>query len=338
MIAVGACPVCASTPQRQEQIVATSEVAAERVNRAARVVEAQQTGLNALHQQRKSMLERIEAGLDDRSKVQSQAADQRAKLAALGGRLPAPSAAVSELEASVKVNQENLSGLLKDRTEMIARYRRMMHQASERIVSAHSTVREHFQEYVRHFLAELCELNLRYRKRPIGESGQSVDFPGFDVLMTSGVFPDQPRPRETRDDISESQKEFIDLAFRMALIRSAAPPEGGAMLVLETPEASLDSLFTYRAGDLLRQFAEEGGDIGNVLIASSNLNDANMIPALLGIDRDPARVGEVPTRVMNLLDLAAPNAALALQGPAYRRQYAAATSSKPDRIPAGDAE
>jgi hypothetical protein len=232
----------------------------------------------------------------------------------------------------VKVNQENLSKLLKDRTERIARYQRMMQKASERIDSAHTEIKKHFQVYVQHFLEEICELNFRYRKRAIGQSGQTVDFPGFDILMTSGVFPGQPRPRETRDDISESQKEFIDLAFRMALIRTAAPPEVGAMLVLETPESSLDSLFIYRAGDLLRKFAEEGGEVGNVLIASSNLNEANMIPALLGIDRRPSVTeADVSKHLINLLDVAAPNGAMALHGNAYKQQFTVATTPNPSR-------
>jgi hypothetical protein len=54
------------------------------------------------------------------------------------------------------------------------------------------------------------------------------------------------------------------------------------MLVLETPAANLDSLFIYNAGDLLRNLANEKGQSANLLLASSNLNDANMIPALLG--------------------------------------------------------
>jgi hypothetical protein len=263
-------------------------------------------------------------------------AEHRSRLAALGARLPASSTAISELETSTKVNQENLSALLKDRTERILRYRRMMDDASQRIGTACAEVKTHFQAYVRHFLAETCELNFRRRTRPVGESGQTVDFPGFDVLMTSGVFPDQPRPRETKDDISQSQKEFIDLAFRMALIRTAAPADQGAMLILETPEASLDSLVIYRAGDLLRQFAAGGGELGNVLIASSNLNEANMIPALLGIDREPhAPREEIARRMINLLDIAAPNAAMALQGDAYRRLYLTAVTPNPARVPTG---
>jgi adenylate kinase len=333
-IADGHCPICDSPPSAQEGVVVSQEVAAERVNRAARDLAAREAGLKTLGEERKRKIERIEGLLAVRREKQDELVALHQKINAIGARLPASSEVISELEVSVKINQENVSRLLKDRTEKIIRYRQMMEAASQRIMAAHVEIKRHFQNYVGHFLAETCELNFRSRKRAIGESGQSVDFPGFDVMMTSSVFPDQPQPRLTRADISESQKEFIDLAFRMALIRTAEATDGGAMLVLETPEASLDSLFIYRAGDLLRNFAEEGGVIGNVLIASSNLNDANMIPALLGIDRAPeSPSSEIEARMINLLDVAAPNAAMSQQGDQYRDQYKRATTPDPKRLP-----
>jgi hypothetical protein len=109
------------------------------------------------------------------------------------------------------------------------------------------------------------------------------------------------------------------------------------MLVLETPEASLDSLFVTEAGALFRRFAAGGGALGNVFIASTNLNNEGMIPALFGAVKPPAReeapedadvlavdvqwepedepnpAVPVPDRhryLINLLDLAAPNSAL----------------------------
>jgi hypothetical protein len=66
------------------------------------------------------------------------------------------------------------------------------------------------------------------------------------------------------------------------LMEAAGAPESDAMLVLETPEASLDSLFVREAGALFRRFAAKGDALGNVFIASTNLNNEGMIPALFG--------------------------------------------------------
>lgn len=336
-ITEGICPICESPPEKQENIMAAPEVAAERVNKAARDLAARDAGMQEMVKEHLGLIGVVEELLSRRRDQQDELEAMRSKLASLGAKLPASSEAISELETSVKVNQERVAALLKDRTENITRYRGMMQAATTRIMTAHIQIKEHFQTYVRHFLAETCELNFRTRRRAIGESGQSVDFPGFDVMMTSGVFPDDPQPRLSRSDISESQKEFVDLAFRMALIKTVEANEGGAMLVLETPEASLDSLFIYRAGDLLRNFAREGGSVGNVLVASSNLNDANMIPALLGIDREPSTpTEEIQSRMVNLLEIAAPNAAMAARGNRYREQYSKAITADPRRLPDQD--
>lgn len=330
---LGTCPVCESPAVIQERFATAGATTAAQLNGVAEQLKRQRQSLEGLAQSWTASSQEVDRLLEKRRGLQEQQREQRLKLAALGARVPTAQGAINQLEASVKVTQTQLESLAKTRQALLNGLRQLMAQVAQRIERAHLSVREHFQNYVQHFLAERCELNLRTRKRYIGESGQTVEFPGFDVLMTSGVFPDQPRPRETREDISESQKEFIDLAFRMALIKTATADGNGAMMVLETPEASLDSLFVYRAGGLLLRFAEAGAsDLGNILIASSNLNAANMIPALLGIDVEPTRAAEVSTRVLNLLDLAAPNAALNSLGQAYRQQLAHALTPNPSRV------
>ena len=96
------------------------------------------------------------------------------------------------------------------------------------------------------------------------------------------------------------------------------------MLVIETPEASLDTVFVDRAGALLRKFADENSGKHNVVLASSNLTSANMVRSLLGIDRlTKLQVKtEVPKRIINLMELAAPNAAVRQFRPEYNKELA----------------
>jgi hypothetical protein len=100
------------------------------------------------------------------------------------------------------------------------------------------------------------------------------------------------------------------------------------MLILETPEASLDSVFVPRAADLLRRFAvRTAGAAASRLIASSNINREQMIPALFGaypdarfhgLVVDEAAVASPPPvpaeirsqYVLDLLAIAAPTRAL----------------------------
>jgi len=314
-------------------VVSVTEVAAERVNKAAKDLETQRQNLEVLRTQREAIAGRITTMLDERHDLQQTLDRYRLELAALEARLPISAAAMSELEASVKVSQERVDELAKNRAEAIRTFRLLMTKAGTLIENKHPAIRQHFQECVKAFLEEDGELNYRERERTVGQSGERIRFPGCDIMLTSGTFPNTPTPRLSIEDVSESQKEFIDLAFRIALIRTASEGQG-AMLVLETPEASLDSLFIYNAGDLLRNFANEGGQAGNLLLASSNLNEANMIPALLGIDRHPdTSRKEIDRRMINLLKEAAQNKALAVREPQYEQQYERAITPDPKRLP-----
>ena len=93
--------------------------------------------------------------------------------------------------------------------------------------------------------------------------------------MTSAVSPTSGVTRITETDVSESQKEFIDLAFRMAVLRAhstAQVTHSAAMIVIETPEASLDSVFVDNAGRMLRNWSKATEQGTNSVIASCNLN------------------------------------------------------------------
>jgi len=197
-----------------------------------------------------------------------------------------------------------------------------------------------FTENAAAFLAERCEIIVVQEQRRFGVETDSFPMPRFTVGLTSGVFKNQTQPRQGDREVSESQKEFIDLAFRLALLQvlSGSRP---AMMVIETPEASLDSLFIARAGRLLASFASGGGQIGNRLIASSNLNKEDMIPALFGLATEeeyiawwnrrrtgapPGSSGAVPLakrrkRVLNLLEEAAENRAVEQHRDGYELRF-----------------
>ena len=93
---------------------------------------------------------------------------------------------------------------------------------------------------------ERAEISLHTIRSAVGESGQSYDWPTFQLSMTSGTF-DNPSPRRSAAEVSMSQGEFIDLAFRLALL-DATSDGGSACLIFDAPEASLDALFMRRAG------------------------------------------------------------------------------------------
>jgi hypothetical protein len=170
---------------------------------------------------------------------------------------------------------------------------------------------------------EECTLTYEMDARPIGQGGIRMNFPSFTLKMTSAVL-QVARERHEQEEVSESQKEFIDLAFRMALLK-AANRGRGSLLVIETPEASLDSVFIDRAGLMLHDFAHGRGNSKNQIIATSNLNKENMIPALLGLKDEKGGIRratkDVQGRVLNLLQIAAPSRAYTEFKPQYDQNY-----------------
>lgn len=117
-----------------------------------------------------------------------------------------------------------------------------------------------FSYYSKNLLAEKVFIKCEKQPRKIGQGIPSIEFPSFKVLMTSGVFDREPSRRDDANSVSESQKEFIDLAFRLSLIDIITNENNSpAMIVMETPEASLDSLFMHNAGRLFREFSYAQG-------------------------------------------------------------------------------
>ena len=103
-MATGHCPVCDSPPDRQERVVSTTEVAAERVNKAAQELEVKRHNFQAVRSAREAVAERVSSMLDERRGLLEALDTHRVELAALNARLPASAEVVSELEASVRVS------------------------------------------------------------------------------------------------------------------------------------------------------------------------------------------------------------------------------------------
>ena len=190
---------------------------------------------------------------------------------------------------------------------------------------------ETFSYYAGEFLAEKCTLSWEPTKWRLGQEGELLSFPQFTIQMTSALSQATGSPRKDQHQVSESQKEFIDLAFRMALFDAVREDGDRAMLVIETPEASLDAVFVDQAGRLLRKFALQNRNARNVVIATTNLNRENMLRSLLGLDETGDAKGkrEAPKRVINLLTEAAPNAAMRKYQKKYEKSYA--NAMKPRR-------
>jgi hypothetical protein len=79
--------------------------------------------------------------------------------------------------------------------------------------------------------------------------------------------------RLAEDALSESQRFFVEIALRMALVQQMTSPESPGTLYIDTPEGSLDIAYEGRAGRMFGLFVRDGYQ----LIMTANINTSQLL-------------------------------------------------------------
>ena len=179
-------------------------------------------------------------------------------------------------------------------------------------------IKAKFGEAANGFLFEDSQLSWSPTRMQVGQAGadgvEPVEYPAFAVDLTGSDFAGLKR-RGDPEEVSESQREFIDLAFRMALVHVAAP-SSAASLVIDAPESSLDAVFVERAATVLGLFAKTGNHGTNRLVVTSNLGSGTLVPRLLQEINAP---GDPMAPVVDLFHAGVPTRAMVT----WKEEYAA---------------
>jgi hypothetical protein len=181
-------------------------------------------------------------------------------------------------------------------------------RAAERV---RETLETRFDERATPFFAERVRLVYAPRETRIGQGGRVFSFPAFEIEMTSGATHGE-YVRRRADQVSLSQREYLDVIFRMAIIDVLS--SSGGSLVVDGPEGSVDAVFAERAGDLFANFSS-GTGLNTIL--ACNIVEGGFIPHTL---RDFGGPDERRARVVNLISAATPTAALRELRPEYERK------------------
>lgn len=204
-----------------------------------------------------------------------------------------------------------LEVLNQERSKINQQYNAKIAELNTQMLAFEDDLGKRLTTYAQEFLHETVRVDFsRNASLKIATGVVPVKVPTFRISMTSSTHL-ATHERATPTSVSESQKEFLDLAFRMTLLDLIAA-DAGTMLVMETPEASLDSWFMERAAKMIRRFAKEGGK--SKLVATSNVNGTTMIPDLLGVKKGETLSSDDGHRLVNLMDLAAEPGALKQDG------------------------
>lgn len=332
----GACPVCHSPKEQHEQHVQAAEFGSERIQAENTRVADMKRQVAELEASVRARTDEYREVLRARIELQSERDQLRTEADQLRQLLPASAEDRLKTENYIKVADEEIAVAVRAIRTKMDDYTTRMTRFRAEINLLRENLTNYFAQYAASFLAETCNLTYKPQKLLLGQAVEKVEYPTFAIQMTSAVSPSAGTTRTEFDDVSESQKEFIDLAFRMAVLRayaSATGRPGYAMIVIETPESSLDSIFVTNAGRMLRTWCNpDANGKSNTIVASSNLNRENMISALLGLGRNDAphpTPEVVQRRIINLLKIAAENAALRVNRATYEDEFRKATQPEP---------
>ena len=164
------------------------------------------------------------------------------------------------------------------RAALKAEQRNLQKRLEEHYVAVEGTFVPRFSELAKEFLGMPLSVQLDARR-----SG--------DVKLVVEV---RGTTRRQQQQLSESQRFFLDIALRMALTQHMSDPVAPGGMFIDTPEGSLDIAYEKRAGDMLASFAGAGHQV----VMTANVNTSKLLLALA------QRCGHVRMSICKMTDWA----------------------------------
>jgi AAA domain len=317
------CVVCGSDLSNNAAPIITSRVADRRVQREVSGLVVADEDLVRAQAALDSVMAEYSAHSNRLAELDATITERSLEINTLIKRLPPAEGVLHEQRSELALFRGRLEALLRSLTAKQRAFASFVKKTSRTIVKRSDEISTAFGHHAEDFLIEDCSLVWSPQNEPIGQSGESIAFPAFEFAMSAASFPTAVR-RSNPDQVSESQREFIDLAFRMALMKVAGE-DGIGSLVIDAPESSLDLVFVKRAARVLARFARSGP--GNRLVVTSNLVEGRLIPTLL---EEASRSRRSGAQWIDLLKIAEPTAAVRK----YHSEYEAILDTLPAPNPA----
>lgn len=303
-LASGLCVVCGS-PRHDDAEAEPIDFTAERIKELQDRIRACDAEIETSAREIRECDDRRRRHIEDLSSAGRRKLTLLDELRRQRTRLPSSERSVDDLDERNRELQRTIDEEKLRFDEHRGKFEAALAESQDQVTRMQAQVADAFAGYAKVFIKERCRIAFQPVSVRIGQTGSEFEVGLFQLSISGGALGAET-PRTEPDQVSMSQREFLDLAFRMALM-AVASGGGAATLVVDTPEASLDFLFAERAGDQLARFAKEGEPIGNRVIVTSNLANPELIPALL---KGRPHGASARSRVVDLLQIAAPNAAV----------------------------
>ena len=328
-IANGYCPACGAGPEFQDSITAPHEFEQAKLYKAREKLVLARSEEETKSQELQKFTTDYDMTIEKLSHIKQSIQERIRKNTHLRSKLPL-STTSSDYERTLKTLRTQHSEKEATRATKLQDLRFLLNNKESIITEKSNELIDTFENLTKALLVEDVRLvqvsaEPRYMQAP-GSSDGRLRVPAYAAEMTAADRPGFVQ-RKDPNDVSESQRELVDLAFRLTLVKVFA---GGnaCTFVMETPEASLDGLAMERVGQALARFTRENG---NRLVVTSNLTNTGIITALFGgAENSQQQVQNRLQKVLNLLQVAAPNRALLRDRERYENLLHEAISRSPD--------
>ena len=172
---------------------------------------------------------------------------------------------VKEIQESIKANERVIRDLnivkskaRSDRDEEMAELKKIQSRVSQQYSQAEREFLSIFRYLAERFIG--LDLDVRF------------DMRGTEIYLILAI---EGKSRRQLYQLSESQRFFVDIALRMAIMTFVSSDGRGALLV-DTPEGSLDIAYESRAGEMFARFVERDYQ----LMMTANINTSQLLREL----------------------------------------------------------
>jgi hypothetical protein len=202
----------------------------------------------------------------------------------------APRNAVEQRKAAVAAFKERLAENEKIRKTSLSQFQRAQKRLLDEFEKIFKDFAKEFAKYCALYLDEKCTVELDLDGLRAKGRGPHLRPPHAAFWpVVAGV------ARYRSQTLSEAQRQFVDIAFRMAVLELwRKRTKSAATILIETPEGAVDVAYMARVASMIKDFAERG----HTVIVTSNLNNDTFLPALMkNIPRK-----ERAARMLNLIE------------------------------------
>ena len=305
------CVVCGTDLAESTAEISATEIANRRVTRADRELREIEPELAAALSGYEDATTEFNDVNNQLAQLDAQISKRSARIDVLISRLPPSEQEIHKQRSELATMRSRTEALAAELAHKRIAFGAFIDAQNQAMVRHSTSIMENFSTYAGGFLLETVNLVWAPQRARVGQTGEAIQFPAFELDMTGTNFPTTVR-RSGPEQVSESQREFIDLAFRMSLMQVASE-QGQSSLIIDAPESSLDAVFVARAADVLAKFSDIQS--GNRLTITTNLVEGDLVPELL---KRAAPAGDRISRIVNLFEIAEPTAAIRQLGTEYR--------------------